>query len=226
MIHRTAYESKPRDIVASDKNATLTARSRKSPVTVERLYHLAEGENLSSIMEHGLLSTEKLLEMAGLSEPERVSLLRGHRLDCVRLPSGTVVRDQRPMPPAALAPALDDGLEPADWYALLNAHVFLWPDADRMERQRKACGDRQQYILTFDAVALFKRFGDRAFVSPINSGNARRKPARRGRDTFVPYASWSQYGWPTGVRLRPPAEFLFQCSIPTTAPYLINVQKA
>jgi hypothetical protein len=75
--------------------------------------------------------------------------------------------------------ALDDGLEPSDWYALLNSFVFLWPDPERLKRQRRACGDRPQVVLTFDADALLDRFADEAFVSPINSGNARRKAARR-----------------------------------------------
>ena len=91
------------------------------------------------------------------------------------------------MPPAALARALDDSLEPADWYALLNGFVFLWPDRERIERQRRACGDHPQVLLTFDGATLLGRFGAEAYVSPINSGNARRKPARRGRYTLVPY---------------------------------------
>jgi hypothetical protein len=35
-------------------------------------------------------------------------------------------------------------------------------------------------VLTFDGAALLDRFAAEAFVSPINSGNARRKAARRG----------------------------------------------
>jgi len=109
---------------------------------LERLYHLAEAENLASILEHGLMSTEGLLAMLGISEPRRAALLCNHRPDSVRLSESVLIRDQRPMPPTALAPALEDGLEPADWYALLNGHVFLWPDRERMDRQRQACGDR------------------------------------------------------------------------------------
>ena len=59
-----------------------------------------------------------------------------------------MIRDQRPMPPAALAPALDDGLLPSDWYALLNGFVFLWPDRERMNRQRRAYASRPQLVLT------------------------------------------------------------------------------
>jgi hypothetical protein len=190
---------------------------------LERLYHLAEAENLASILEHGLMSTERLLGVLGISAPKRAALLRSYRPDGVRLSEGILIRDQRPMPPAALAVALEDGLEPADWYALLNGHVFFWPNRERMDRQRQACGDRPQVVLTFDGAALLDRFGSEAFLSPINSGNARRKPAPRGRATLVPYGIWLRDGWPTGQPARPPAEVLFRCPIPVQAPYLIDI---
>jgi hypothetical protein len=190
---------------------------------LERLYHLAEADNLTSILEHGLMSTTRLLDLFRVAEPERQMLLRSHRPESVRLSESVLIRDQRPMPPAALALALQGGLEPADWYALLNSHVFLWPDRDRMERQLKACGERPQALLTYDGAALLDRFGSEAFVSPINSGNARRKPARRGLDTLVPYHVWLQKGWSVGQRRRPPAEVLFRCPLPVRAPYLIDI---
>ncbi len=191
--------------------------------TPQHIFHLAEGENLSSILEQGLMSTAKLLARHGLPYQERIALLRGHRSTHLRL-QGILIRDQVPMPPAALAPALDDGMEPSDWYALVNEHVFLWPDRERMYRHLKACGSRLQSLMTFDAAKLFRDYGDRAFVSPINSGNARRRPARRGRDTFVLYWVWMEHGGTTGQRNRAPAEFLFRCDVPATPPYLICVE--
>ena len=125
-----------------------------------------------------------------------------------RRPSGgsflasALIRDQRPMPPAALARALDDGLG------------------------RRACGKRPQVVLTFDGAALLDRFAAEAFVSPINAGNARRKAARRGRDTLVPYTKWLREGWPTGRRTRPPAELLLRCTVPAKTPYLIGISRA
>jgi hypothetical protein len=190
---------------------------------LKRLYHLAEADNLDSILKHGLMSTRRLIGMLNLSEPEQKIFLRSHRPESVRLAGGVLIRDQRPMPPSVLSRALDDDLEPADWYELLNGFVFFWPDPKRLERQRRACGNRPQIILTFDSTALFGHFGTEAFVSPINSGNARRKAARRGHTTFVSYGTWSQTGWPTGHRTRPPAEVLFACVIPTIAPFLIGI---
>jgi hypothetical protein len=115
---------------------------------IGKLYHLAEASNLASILQHGLMSTERLLDLACVAKPERDVLLRVHRPDNIRLSGSVVIRDQRPMPPAAVVRALDDGLEPSDWYALLNSFVFLWPDPERLKRQRRACGDRPQVVLT------------------------------------------------------------------------------
>jgi hypothetical protein len=193
---------------------------------LDRLDHLADADNVPSILKHGLLSTERLLGLTGMAETERAAFLRRQRRDSLRLAEGVTIRDQRPMPPSALAQVLDDGLEPGDWYALLNSYVFLWADKERMGRQRRACGDRPQVVLTFDAVALFDHFGTQAFLSPINSGNARRKPARRGRDTLVAYATWLQEGWPTKQRSHPPAEILFGCMLPMRAPYLVDIADA
>jgi hypothetical protein len=206
-------------------SASATPRQTQRHSRIYHLYHLAEADNLDSILKHGLLSTERLLELAGLTDQDRADVMRRHRATNVRLPSGALIRDQAPMPPSALASALDDGMEPGDWYALLNSHVFLWPEKERLERQRKACGGRPQFVLTFHAEALLERFGAYASVSPINSGNARRKPARRGRETLLSYRVWKSAGWPTGHRSRLPAEFLFKCVVPTAAPYLVDIQE-
>jgi hypothetical protein len=69
---------------------------------------------------NGLMSTERLLDLACVAKPERDALLRVHRPDNIRLSDSMVIRDQRPMPPAALVRALDGGLKPSDWYALLK----------------------------------------------------------------------------------------------------------
>jgi hypothetical protein len=190
---------------------------------IEHLYHLAEADNMASIHRHGLMSIEELVQLAGLPEPARMLFLRSHRPDNIRLSNGVVIRDQRPQPPGTLARVLDDGLQPADWYALLNRFVFFWSDSERMKRHRGALGERPQVVLTFDRAALLNRFEADAFVSPINSGNTRRRAVRRGHNTLLPYNTWADRGWPTGQRWRPPAEFLFACSIQLQAPYLVRI---
>jgi hypothetical protein len=132
------------------------------------------------------------------------------------------------MPPKMLAPVLADGLQPSEWYARLNQFVFLWPSRERLERQERAYHPRPQVVLVFDAEFLLSDVGDRALASPINSGNARRRAARRGPKTLVPYPEWKANGWglhdETVGRKRPkshaPAEILVYEHVPTTDAHL------
>lgn len=159
------------------------------------IYHLAEATNWPSIQLHGLLSTSALLDLAALPKNERDRYEQQHRHDHMELlHHGIQIRDQRPMPVQALERCLV-GLTPSEWYRLLNRKVFFWLDVDRLNRQRRACGPRPQVVLIVDTERLLSRHADRVALSPINSGNARRKPAIRGKSTFVSYVEWSRSGW-------------------------------
>jgi hypothetical protein len=162
----------------------------KLPNTV---YHLAEESNWPSIQRDGLLSASKLLDAAGLARADRTRLERAQRLAHTELPTGVQIRDQRPMPPAALEACLV-GLTPAEWYALINARLFFWFDPDRLNRQRAACEPRPQVVLAVDTAKLVDAYREEVAVTPINTGNARRKPARRGTATFVAHAAWVESG--------------------------------
>ena len=216
----------PRELNVASVNQSLSDLAgivRPSFHRLERLYHVAEATNLDSILKHGLMSTKRLMDLADVSESDRASLLRSQRRTGVQLADGISIRDQKPMPPATLAKTLDDGLQPSDWYELLNSFVFLWPDMDRVERHRRACAGRSQVLFTFDGASLLNRLDIAAFVYPINSGNALRNAARRGRGTFVPYVTWIRDGWPTGQRRRPPAELLLNCVVPVRGPHVVDI---
>lgn len=126
------------------------------------------------------------------------------------------------MPPAALAKCLDEGLTPDDWYALVNSHVFFWADPDRLARHLRALRSRPQVVLTLDGPRLAEAYSNEAYVTPFNVGAARRRPARRGRRTFVPLAEWRDRSWaseaPTGRPARhpkhPPAELVIRGAVP------------
>ncbi|SLM48925.1 conserved protein of unknown function [Nitrospira japonica] len=158
------------------------------------VYHLAEAANWPSIQRYGLLPAQVLVDRSGIKGRERAHLLGEQRKRHVVLAGGYELRDQRPMPPEALARCLV-GMTPADWYRLINAHVYFWPDHARLNRQRTACGVRPQVVLVVDAESLVARYGSRTVLTPINSGHARRRPAVRGAATFVPYEAWLADGW-------------------------------
>ncbi|SNT19939.1 hypothetical protein SAMN05216276_102840 [Streptosporangium subroseum] len=197
------------------------------------VYHLAEAANWPSIEKHGLLPATELITRAGLSGADRQQLERSQRPGHTVLPGGVEIRDQRPMPAAALSACLVD-LDPADWYVLINARVFFWLNPARLNLHRAAYASRPQVVLTLDAAHLVADYGDRAAVSPINSGNARRRPARRGAATFVPYAEWVRSGWASeaaalGTRERsrshPPAELTITGAIPDAMRYVIATSR-
>ncbi|MER5647681.1 hypothetical protein [Streptosporangium sp. NPDC002524] len=197
------------------------------------VYHLAEAANWPSIEKYGLLPASELIARAGLSGAERERLERSQRPECEVLPDGVEIRDQRPMPEAALRACLV-GLDPAEWYALINARVFFWLTPKRLNKHRAAYAPRPQVVLTLDTAALMADHGDRAALSAINSGNARRKPALRGAATFVPYAQWVESGWASETaalgttkrrRWYPPAELTILGAIPDVTRYVITTAR-
>ncbi len=196
--------------------------------TIERVYHLADERNWKSIQANGLLSAAKLLEQNKLKQ-----WVARHRTDNIQLPNGVIIRDQKPMPPAALARCLTSDLTPADWYTLLNKHIFFWIDLARLERQRQAC-TTPQYIMTIDAKKLLSQYAPLAAVTPFNTGNARRAAARRGFASFVPYNTWINSGWEheataLGTKPRPrnhkPVELTITDAVPDIFEFVIGWQR-
>ena len=196
--------------------------------SLHHIYHLADERNWQSIQTDGLLSATKLFESANLHE-----WIRCHRTDNIQLPNGVVIRDQKPMPPAALARCLAHGLTAADWYAQLNRHVFFWIDLERLNRQRQAC-KTPQYIMIIDANCLLKNYATRAAVTPFNTGNARRVPAKRCLESFVPYDMWINSGWDSeaialATKPRPlshkPVELTIIDAVPNIFDFVINSRR-
>jgi hypothetical protein len=189
-------------------------------------YHLAEPGNLASIRQHGLLSTDRLLDLAKVPENEREAILFQHRPESVVLPNGVIIRDQKPMPPRLIARALPKDVPPSAWYRFLNRFVFLWSNRARVERHLRAFGGRPQILLAFDASQLLDQLGDKIYLSPINSGNARRRPVPRSTLTFVPYREWVETGWrklddENRAPRCPPAEILLEGNLPLK-PFLVS----
>ncbi len=157
-----------------------------------RLFHRTHPGAVEAILDRGLLSVSAALDLHGVAGERRASLERRRRPETVwldhpahgRFPVG----DQHPMSDAALRRCLTGGLEPADWYALLNARAFLWADPARLARMLATPMYRRNayVVLAVDTLAFAETYGDRLELSRINSGATfAMKPAPRGPETFV-----------------------------------------
>ena len=121
---------------------------------------------------------------------------------------------------------------PADWYEMVNERVFFWLDPDRLNRQRSACKARPQVVIAVDTAGLVAVHQQRVALTPINTGNARRKPARRGAATFVPLAEWCRSGWaseavaldtPVRKRSHQPVELTVLGAVPDIMHFVVDV---
>jgi hypothetical protein len=202
-------------------------------IQLTSIYHMAEAANWPAIQRDGLHSASTLLDLAGIHGEDRERLEKHQRLTHTELPNGVQLRDQRPMPSVALATCLI-GIVPSEWYALINARVFFWLDPARLNRQRAACNPRPQVVLTVDASKLVAAYAEKIAVTPINTGNARRRPAMRGAATFVPYMAWVTSAWASegaslGTPIRPsshpPVELTVAGSLPDIMQFVVGVQQ-
>lgn len=183
-----------------DPGEAATTRSPKQPSRdpdvarcglPEFVYHLTFAANATGIVRDGLRTAAELLAAAGMDAESA----NGHRRGRVLLPTGTWLRDQRPMPPAALARCLDPPLTPDDWYRLINARVFFWPDRDRLIRHWAVSRGTPMICYTVQTARLAERHAAAIELSPFNSGSAMRRAARRGHRSFVPLADWCDSRW-------------------------------
>ena len=197
------------------------------------LYHLADAANWHTIKQHGLLSTYDLLKLAGIDEEERLRINQQQRTTQLVLPNGVIIRDQKPMPANALERCLHS-MTPAQWYTLLNVKIFFWFDIERLNRMRKVTATLPQVVLVVDTERLLVRYSQHATLTPINTGNARRQPALRGRNTFVPYTTWLESGWDSetsalGTRPRPkshhPVELTITGPVPDILDFVVDIHQ-
>ncbi|SRR5579883_1731508 len=212
----------------------MTARGRSSAAHLPRsIYHLTDAANWSSIERHGLLSTHALLDLAGVWGDERRRFEHEQRTTQMELPNGVLLRDQKPLPPQSLERCLHD-MSPTEWYTLLNAQVFFWLDSERLNRMLRASGRRAQVVLMIDSERLVARYAEHIAFAPINTGNARRQPATRGRQTFVPYQTWIDSGWASeaaalGTRERQrshmPVELTVVGAVPDVTKFIMDVRR-
>ena len=166
-----------------------------------------------SIRQHGLLSTSALLDLYGVTGQARTAIERQRRPDFMAVNHArlgqVLIRDQKPMTDATLAPVLID-LTPADWYALLNERVFFWVSEERLNGLLGAYRHRDNLVLVLDSATVLARHAAQATLSTINSGYSRRWAVRRGRETFQPLADFQLVQRINGRAVRKP---VVECAV-------------
>jgi hypothetical protein len=197
-----------------------------------RLYHMAELGSWPSIREHGLLSTNALLDLFEIPGDQKEQLAARHRPDSVairHLVHGVaVIRDQKPMDDSGLIRSLRDGLTPAEWYRILNDKVFFWLSEKRLDTLLNAAAYRgkRQTILTVDTATLLERHADRVLLSPINSGCTKPMPQPRGHDTFSSLADYPFDAWDRKRKRRDPVvELTVRYAVPDIRDFVLRVEE-
>ncbi len=160
--------------------------------TYPRLYHITSAGSWPSIQQHGLLSTEALLDLFEIDGDLRERILGTRRPECVAIThavhGSAIIRDQKPLIESRLRSALQDGMTPQEWYTLLNRKTFFWVSAKQAEilRTARAYEGLRQTLIVVDCAKLLARHGDRVALCPINSGATRPMAWPRGRTSFLP----------------------------------------
>lgn len=198
-----------------------------------RLYRLAMRGASEGIRRHGLLPAAELARRAGRPLPAE----RRPGAVPLALPCGTVavLTDNAPLSFGKLARVLDDGLAPADWMAMLNARVFLWPDRALGQgnlKARRRLGYESEWQV-FDTLGLLAPVWDRAEIAPINTGSTIHAPPRRGRSTFAPlagldFAAWRAARRDAGIKkgLDTPREVTVRGAVPQAGRHLLAIEPA
>src|SRR5690242_9369050 len=141
-----------------------------------RLYHVTSEGSWPFIEKHGLLSTEALLDLFEIDGVQRDRILRSRRPDCVTIQhpvhGRAIIRDQKPLIESRLRSALGDGLQPQDWYEILNRKTFFWVSVDRVEtlRNAQAYETLRQTLIEVDTARLLDRHAAKVNLCPMNSG--------------------------------------------------------
>lgn len=193
------------------------------------LFHVAERGSWESIHKYGLLSTSALLDLFGVSGPDRKLIESCRRPDSVMIEregvGSAVIRDQKPMDDRGLRRCLQDGLTPQDWYEILNARVFFWLTRRRLLRllTARAYKDVEHDVLEIDTAPLVAAYKQQITLAPINTGATKPMPAPRGRSTIVTIADYDYAGRLKKNRREPVVELAITSGVPSVKDFVRRV---
>lgn len=186
------------------------------------LWHLAHGDAWPGLLRHGLLSSERLVDLFEVPAEAARTLMQRRRDDSVTITHprhGTaVLRDQKPVRLQALAGALTGGMTPEDWLLLLNQYVFLFPSDVTQSPMYVTYRHEPLVVLTLSTASLVPRHEEKIRLTGINTGYFMRRPAARGRETFQPIASFDRPL--SGVK-----EIVVQGGIPDLMDHLVKAER-
>ena len=157
-----------------------------------KLYHLTAPGCWESVMEHGLLSTNALIERSGMSPERKFEIGRKRRSKneevCIPQPAcvpesspshetghgrflKAVIRDQKPLILRKLRDQLDyQGacITEEEWFVRQNERVFFFLSRDSVSSMMKVY--KEQDMLVVCTKTLVKAYCDRIELSAYNSG--------------------------------------------------------
>ena len=149
----------------------------------EQISHVTLKENLPGIGAHGLLRPNTLARMSKtpysalvLREERKLLRLAGHT---ARLNNQMALRFG-----IKSAATFLDGHTMESWSGQLDNRIFFWAGRDGAAFEQSH-DDHPTWKFTFDTRRFFEKLGPHIDLAPINTGAARRKPARRGDWIYV-----------------------------------------
>ena len=150
----------------------------------DQLIHVTLAGNLAGIRALGLLRPVTLAARGRIAPGALI--LRNEALTFEVEGHPVTLNHQKPLR-AGRNHDFIDGQRIADWSDQLDRRIFFWPGRRWSRDFARSLDDRgATQILRLDAGGLFDRLGELIDLSPINSGNATRRPARRGDWLYVP----------------------------------------
>jgi hypothetical protein len=165
-----------------------------------RVFHTMPATAWPSVQRHGLLSTQRPIDLFDLDAAGRDRLLSAPRRQATVLHAPgmppAVIRDQKPM--KFIAEKIDPDSSLTEYLAAINSRVFFWASAERLHRLRQAKEYRTevQVVLHVDTRALIERHGPRVGLCRLNSGAVTQKNhPLRGHRSWLPIRDYPYDGY-------------------------------
>lgn len=167
----------------------------------EYLYHLTSPDNADAILSSRyLLSAEKLISDADLTNEEKHKYLTGRRPEHLHIISSTtglpsMIRDQQPISEKALVKTLTNNMTAGEFILLLNSRVFFWPTLKRLNIHYTRYQNESPAIIRVKSRDMIESNLDQLKFCRLNSGATRchpkwKAPPPRGMETFVSVNDW------------------------------------